>query len=330
MGLAGKNVLVTGGFGFFGSHLIESLIKEKCHVVVVDQFENPFSYFFRQNLNHKVVFENCDITDFRHIYSVITKHEINFVFHIAAQAIVDVAYHNPLGTIFTNVMGTSNILESCKQYGKVDGLLVTSTDKVYGKLPRVDEKKPISGDHPYEVSKTSADLIARSYFKTYGLPVVVTRFGNVYGEGDLNFSRIVPGIMRSAITGVPLMIRSNGKYIRDYVYVKDIVDATLSLAENMKKVKGEAFNVSSNENLTVLDVVERIGQIIGKEIEYKVLKNAINEIPSQSINFNKIKRELGWKPTNSFKSAIPKIYEWYNSYFESRGDIDGFGTKNNL
>lgn len=330
MGLTGKNVLVTGGRGFFGGHLVESLIEKKCKVLVVDQFENPFSYFFRQRLDNKVIFENCDITDFRHIHSVITKHEIDFVFHAAAQAIVDVAYHSPLETIFTNVMGTSNILESCKQYGKVEGLLVTSTDKVYGKLQRVDEGKPVSGDHPYEVSKTSADLISRSYFKTYNLPVVVTRFGNVYGEGDLNFSRIIPGIMKSIVKGETLMIRSNGKYVRDYVYVDDVVDATLSLAQNIKSVKGEAFNISSLENLSVIEVIKKIEEILNVKIHYKIQSRAINEIPTQSVNFNKIKKELGWKPTNSFKTVIPSVFNWYKNYFENINKSHEISTKSNL
>lgn len=317
MGLAGKNVLVTGGCGFFGSHLVESLIQKKCRVFVVDLYKNPYSYYFRQKLNNKVVLEICDITDFRRIHSVITKHEINFVFHLAAQTIVDTAYNNPLETIYSNVMGTSNILESCRLYGKVDGILVTSTDKVYGKLPRADEKKPISGDHPYEVSKTSADLIARSYFKTYKLPVVVTRFGNVYGEGDLNFSRIIPGIMKSILKKETLQIRSNGRYVRDYVYVKDVVDATLVLAENIKRVKGEAFNISSQENLSVIAVIKRIEEILEVKIDSKIVSTAINEIPIQSINFKKIRDTHKWKPKNNFKSTMGGIYNWYKDYFES-------------
>lgn len=333
MGLAGKNVLVTGGRGFFGSHLVESLVKEGSHVVVVDQFENPLSYFNRTQLHQRVVFENCNIINFEEIKSVIAKHEINFVFHLAARATVETAYTNPLDAINSNVIGTSNVLESCRliraMNGNIEGVHVTSTDKVYGKLPKVDESKPISGDHPYEVSKASADLIARSYFKTYGLPVVVTRFGNVYGEGDLNFSRIVPGIMRSAITEVPLMIRSNGKYIRDYVYVKDVVAATLSLAKNMRKVKGEAFNVSSLENLSVIEVIKRIEEILNVKIHYKIQSRAINEIPNQSVNFNKIKKELGWKPTSNFKKVIPSIFEWYKTYFEHRDKTSSNSSKSN-
>lgn len=322
MGLTGKNVLVTGGLGFFGSHLVESLVAKKCNVVVVDQFKNPFSYFFEQHLDDKTVFENCDIADFRHIHSVIVKHEIDFVFHIAAQAVVDTAYHNPLETIHTNVMGTANILEACRLF-PVEGILVTSTDKVYGKLPKVDEEKPISGDHPYEVSKTSADLISRAYYKTYNLPVVVTRFGNLYGEGDLNFSRIIPGIMKSIIKNEVLIIRSNGKYVRDYVYVGDVVGATLALGQNIKSVKGEAFNISSLENLSVLEVIHEVEKILNVKVNYKIQSSAKNEIPSQSVNFNKIKKELGWKPENSFKKVVPAIFEWYKGYFENRDKASG-------
>jgi CDP-glucose 4,6-dehydratase len=321
MVLAGKNVLVTGGAGFIGSHLVKKLL-EKNTVIVTDLGRNPNSYFAREKLYDKTIFEECDITDFRRIHSVIVKHQVNFVFHTAAQAIIDTAYDNPLETINSNVMGTANVLESCRLYGKVDGILVMSTDKAYGKLPRVDEKKPLSGDHPYEVSKSAADFIARSYYKTYKLPVVVTRFGNVYGEGDLNFSRIIPGILLSILKNQPLLIRSNGKYIRDYVYVKDVVDATLILANNIKKSQGEAFNISSLENLSVIEVIKRIEKILNLKINYKILSIAINEIPKQSVNFNKIKKTFGWNPSHNFKNVIPEIFDWYEDYFTQIAQIE--------
>ena len=316
MALKGKNVLITGGAGFFGSHLAGKCLEDKASkVVVCDLVVEPRSYFLEQGLDKYVTYERCNIIDFGHIRSVIIKHNIDIVFHVAAQAIVDAAYHDPLGTINSNVIGTANVLEACRLYGKVESILVTSTDKAYGKLPRVSEKNPLSGDHPYEVSKTSADIIARSYYKTYKLPVVVTRFGNVYGEGDLNFSRIMPGIMQSIVKNETLLIRSNGKYIRDYVYVGDVVDATLLLTKNIKRVQGEAFNISSLENLSVIEAVKRVKTILGLKVDYKILSIAINEIPEQSVNFNKIRSRLGWEPKNNFESSIPQIYEWYKSYF---------------
>lgn len=316
MGLKGQNILVTGGRGFIASHLIEKLLDLNCNVMAVDIVENPNSYFFKKKFNKRVIFELCDITDFRRIYSIVINHKIDFVFHTAALALVEAAYNNPLETMNTNVMGTVNVMESCRLSGRVSGVIFTSTDKVYGKLPRVTELNSISGDHPYEVSKTSADLIARSYFTTYQMPVVVTRFGNVYGEGDVNFSRIIPGIMESVVNKKVLEIRSNGKYVRDYVYVKDVVEATTALAENIKKVKGLAFNISSLENLSVLEVIGKVENILGVKVEYKILSSAINEIPVQSINFKKIKNMLGWKPQNSFNNTISEIYNWYREYFE--------------
>lgn len=324
MVLAGKNVLVTGGAGFIGSHLVKKLL-EKNTVIVVDLGRNPNSYFAREKLYDKTIFEECDITNFRRIHSIIVKHKVDFVFHAAAQAIVDTAYDNPLETINSNVMGTTNVLESCRLYGKIEGILVMSTDKAYGKLPRVDEEKPLSGDHPYEVSKSAADFIARSYYKTYKLPIVVTRFGNVYGEGDLNFSRIIPGILLSLLKNQPLLIRSNGKYTRDYVYVQDVVDAALTLASNIKKSQGEAFNISSLENLSVIEVIKRIEKILSKKINYKILSIAINEIPKQSVNFNKIKKTFGWKPDHNFKNVMPAILNWYEDYF---AQIAQWETKN--
>lgn len=318
-GLAGKNILVTGGCGFIGSHLVKRCLDSKASkVVVVDLVIEPYSYFLDGELDKQVTYERCNIINFEHIRSVITKHNINIVFHLAAQAIVDAAYHDPLGTINSNVIGTANVLEACRLFGKVESILVTSTDKAYGKLPRVSEASPVSGDHPYEVSKTSADLIARSYYKTYKLPIVVTRFGNVYGEGDINFSRIIPGIMDAFIHKKVFEIRSDGKYIRDYVYVEDVIDATLSLTKNIKKVRGEAFNISSYENLSVIEVVEKVEKILGKKIKYKILSSAINEIPKQSVNFNKIRGLLGWKPKNSLKKTMPGILVWYRNYFSSK------------
>ncbi|MCR4324857.1 MAG: GDP-mannose 4,6-dehydratase [Candidatus Curtissbacteria bacterium] len=316
MALRGKNVLVTGGCGFYGGHLVERLVNLGCNVFVTDLLIHPKSYFLQQKLDEKVVFEYCDIGNFDHINSVITKNEIDLVFHLAAVTTVDAAFHNPRQTVISNVVGTTNVLESCRLYGKVEGVLFTSTDKAYGKLPRVSEKNPISGDHPYEVSKSSADLIARSYFKTYNLPVVVTRFGNVYGEGDLNFNRLIPGIMESVVKNKELKIRSNGKYIRDYVYVKDVVDATLTLANNISKVQGEAFNVSSLENLSVIDVVKRVENILGEKIKYRILSTAVNEIPTQSVNFNKIRKAFGWKPNHNFKTSMGDILTWYREYFD--------------
>ena len=317
MALAGKNILVTGGTGFIGSHLVEKLLNIGTNVFVSHQDTNPHSYFFKKNLNSKSVLIQLDVKDFKRTLDVISKYEIVYVFHLAAQSIVSTAFINPLETFESNIMGTVNILESCRLYGKVKGIIVSSSDKAYGKIPRARETDPLVGNHPYESSKSAADLIAQTYFVTYKLPVVVTRFGNTYGEGDLNFSRIIPGIMEAVVKNKMLKIRSDGKYVRDYVYVGDITSALITILKSINKTKGEAFNVSSLENLSVVDLVKKVGEILNVRIRYKILNEAVNEIPIQSINFNKIRKYLGWKPQSNLSSTIPAIFSWYEEYFTS-------------
>lgn len=315
MALTGKNILVTGGCGFIGSHLVEKLLSLDANVIVSYQDINPHSYFFKKNLNHKSTLVQLDVKNYKRTFDVITKYEIDYVFHLAALAIVSIAYANPLETFESNIMGTANILEASRQYGKVKGIIISSSDKAYGKIPRASETDPLMGNHPYESSKSAADLITQSYFVTYKLPVVVTRFGNTYGEGDLNFSRIVPGIMESVVKNKILKIRSDGKYVRDYVYVGDIVKSLIIIIEKINKVQGQAFNVSSLENLSVIDLIKKIEKILKVKIKYKILNETINEIPVQSINFNKIKKTLAWKPQSNLNSTIPAIFNWYKQYF---------------
>lgn len=311
MGLAGKNVLVTGGAGFIGSHLVERLLELGANVTVPYLDIEPKSYFKTQQLDKYVTLAVCDLKNFTRVFDVVCRSEADYIFHLGAQSIVDVAYNNPLEAFATNVLGTVNVLEAARLYNKISGILVTSSDKAYGKLPRVSEKNPIGGDHPYESSKAAADLAATTYFKTYGLPVVVTRFGNVYGEGDLNFNRIIPGIMKSLISTETLALRSNGKSVRDYVYVGDVVNASIQLMKNINRVQGQAFNISSSENLSVLQLIKLVEKILSKKVKYEILANAVNEIPVQSVNFNKIKRTLGWKPAMNLGKTIPNVYDWY-------------------
>lgn len=315
MPLKGKNILVTGGTGFIGSHLVEKLIEQKANIIVPYQDIDPKSFFFNRNLDKKTTLVQADLKDYKRILDIVTKYEIEAIFHLGAQAIVTTAYHNPVETFETNIMGTVNVLEAARLYGKVKAIMVASSDKAYGKIKRAIESKPLSGDHPYEVSKAAADFIAKTYFKTYGLPIVTTRFGNVYGEGDLNFNRIIPGIMQSLIKNEVLEIRSDSKYIRDYVYVDDIADAAILLVNKINLTKGEAYNVSSLQNLTVLAVIKAFSNLLNTKVRYKILNNAVNEIPVQSINFNKITKQFGWKPKNNFSRTAESIHNWYCEYF---------------
>jgi CDP-glucose 4,6-dehydratase len=314
LALKNKNILVTGGTGFVGSHLVEELLKEGAKVITTYEYFDPKSYFISQDFMNKVVMANVDVTDFDKVFDLVTKFEIDYIFHLAAQAIVPTAYSNPRRTIESNIMGTVNVLESARLYPKVKAVVVASSDKAYGKLEAgkytYSEVDPLRGDHPYDVSKSAADLIANMYFKTYQTPVVTTRFGNIYGEGDNNFSRIIPGIMMSLIKKEKLEIRSDGKAVRDYLYVKDVVKGYLMLAQNIEKTKGEAYNFGSSDNLSVIELIEEIEKVLKMKVPYEILNTAKNEIPYQSLCCEKIKK-IGWKNQENIKSIVFKIYRWY-------------------
>ncbi len=316
MEMKNKNILVTGGAGFVGGHLVEELVKQKANVYVVDINLNKKSYLFTENLHKKCTVIKLDICDNKKLLTVIRKNKIELIFHLAAQALVEDAYKDPKYTLENNVVSTINILETVRTNPKIKGVVVASSDKSYGKLKKQKyiETDPLSGDHPYDTSKSVTDLISTTYYKTYGIPVVVTRFGNIYGEGDLNFSRIIPGIMESIIKNKQLKIRSNGKYIRDYLYVKDVVNGYILLAKNINKVKGEAFNFGSDDTLTVIEVIKAIEKSLNKKIDYKIINTAKNEIPYQSLDYSKIKSTLGWKPKENIKKTADRIFEWYKNY----------------
>jgi len=315
--LKGKNVLITGATGLVGGHLAEKLVEMGVNTHITYRSFNPKSYFAGKKLNEKVISAICDIKDFNRVFDIITKYEIEYVFHVAAQPIVDVAYVNPRETLETNIMGTVNILEASRFSQKIKGVVIASSDKAYGKkCSNAVEIEPMAGDHPYDVSKSCTDLIARTYAKTYGLPVAVSRFGNIYGPGDFNFNRIVPGIMKAILKNETLEIRSDGKFVRDYVYVKDVADGYIALMENMEKAKGEAFNFSTGYNFSVLEMIKKIEKILNKKCGHKILNIQKNEIPLQSLNFEKAEKILGWKSRYTFEEGIVETFNWYKEYFK--------------
>ncbi len=315
--LKDKTLLVTGGTGFVGSHLVKELVRIGANVVTTYRQHDPFSYFITEGLDKEVIMERVDLVHFDQVFDLVTKHEVDYIFHLAAQPLVDVAYYNPRRTLESNINGTINLLESMRLYQKVTGMIVASSDKAYGKHGEVKYKEDdqLKGDHPYEVSKSATDLICNSYAKTYDLPVVITRFGNIYGEGDLNFSRIIPGIMRSLITNETLELRSDGTFVRDYLYVKDVVDGYILLSSQIEKARGHAYNFGSSDTLKVLEVIQSTEKVLEKKIKYKVLNSAKNEIPYQSLDYAKIKKEFGWEPKHTVESTINQIYSWYLSHF---------------
>jgi CDP-glucose 4,6-dehydratase len=306
-----SRILVTGGSGFIGSHLVEELVKQGADILVIDIASKPNSYFAKQKLHKKVRLEFQDIAHKTKMERLFLTFNPEYVFHLAAEAIVDESYNDPYTTFKTNIMGTVSILEAARKSETIKGIVVASSDKAYGKTKEAyTEESPLKGDHPYDVSKSAADLISQTYYSTYGLPVTVTRFGNIYGEGDLHFNRIIPGICESIILDKTLLIRSDGKYVRDYIYVKDVVSGYLILMQNIAKVKGEAFNFSSNDTFSVIEVVAEVEKAMNKKIPYKIMNNAKNEIPYQHLNDSKI-RKLGWESQYSLKDIIPQVINWY-------------------
>lgn len=306
-----NKILVTGGAGFIGSHLVESLLEKKHQVTIFDKEYNPQSYLLQNKLHKKCRVIKIDIRDKKKIKEIIRANPPDYIFHLAAQTTVTEAYQNPVDTLESNILGTIYLLEEVRKNSKIKGMIIASSDKAYGKSSKTYlESSPLKGDHPYDVSKSSADLISQTYFKTYQTPIVIARFGNIYGEGDLHLDRIIPGICEAIIKKQTLKIRSNGKYVRDYLYVKDVINGYLILLKNLNEIKGEAFNFSSQENFSVLDLIALLEKILSQKIPYEILNSAYNEIPYQHLDDTKI-RKLGWKNQYVLNSTIKNIVNWY-------------------
>lgn len=311
MEIKGKSILVTGGAGFIGGHLVEELINKGAKVSVIDIKIEKKSLFFTHNLKKKVDFTFLDIRDKLKLKKYLKVNSPEYIFHLAAEPIVERAYENPLDVFETNIIGTVNLLEGIRNNKKIKGIIAASSDKAYGKTKSTyTESSPLKGDHPYDVSKSCMDLICQTYYKTYGLPVVITRFGNVYGEGDFNSSRIIPGICEAIVSNKTLKVRSDGTYVRDYLYVKSVVSGYIFLLKNFKKLKGEAFNFSSKDTLSVVDLIKKAEKILNLKIKYQILNKAQNEIPYQHLNDGKIKK-LGWKNNYNLDNSLLNVQKWY-------------------
>lgn len=248
------------------------------------------------------------------------EYEIDTVFHLAAQAIVGVANRNPISTFEANILGTWNILEACRRHPLIKRVVVASSDKAYGDQPTLpyDENMPLQGKHPYDVSKSCADLLSHTYFNTYGLPVCITRCGNLYGGGDLNFNRIIPQTIQLVLNGEAPEIRSDGTFIRDYFYIEDAVEAYLLLAEKMEELNlaGEAFNFSNEIQLTVLELVEKILKAMDSDLKPKVLNQGSHEIKHQYLSAEKARKLLNWTPAHTIDEGLEKTIEWYKAFFQ--------------
>jgi CDP-glucose 4,6-dehydratase len=318
-----RRVLVTGATGLLGGWLVEALLRRGADVVALVRDWVPQSRLYSEGLEAKVAIARGDVVDLEALERVLNEYEVETVFHLAAQTIVGIANRNPLSTFETNVKGTWNLLEAARRVATVKRIVVASSDKAYGeqeKLP-YDEKTPLAGTHPYDVSKSCADLICATYVETYGSPVCVTRCGNFYGGGDLNWNRIVPGTIRSALHGERPVIRCDGTLVRDYFYIEDGAEAYLLLAERMDDpaIRGQAFNFSNEQQISVREIVRAVLEAMRSDLEPVVLNQASNEIPHQYLSAAKARRLLGWQARFGLGEGLARTIEWYRRYFAHDG-----------
>jgi len=314
-----RRVFVTGGFGLLGSTIIETLDACGAQIVALQRDMVPSSRLFETEAIHRLSVVRGDFEDYDSVYRSLHEYEIDTVFHVGAQPIAPVANKAPLPTLRTNIMGTANVLEAARLTSSVKRVLVASSDKAYGPQPVLPytEDAALRGNHPYDVSKSCTDLIALMYHNTYKLPVCVTRCGNLYGPGDLNFSRIIPDTIVKAVKGQPVEIRSDGLFIRDYFFVKDAAMAYITLAENMDRpeIVGQAFNFSTGNCLNVLQVVDKILEAVGRpELKPIVLNQAKAEIHDQTLSSEKANRLLNWNTRYTIEEGLKETVEWYKAY----------------
>lgn len=322
-----RNVFVTGATGLLGSWLTKDLVERGANVIALVRDWVPKSNLILQGSINKITTVRGEIEDYFLLERAINEYEIDTLFHLAAQTIVSIANRNPISTFETNIKGTWNLLEACRRNPTVKRIIIASSDKAYGEheiLPYTEDA-PLKGSHPYDVSKSCADLIASTYYNTYKLPVCITRCGNFYGGGDLNFNRLVPGTIRSVINNEPPVIRSNGKFIRDYIYILDAVNAYLRLAEKMdnREIHGEAFNFSNEIQLTVIELVNKVLSIMDREdLEPIILNEVKGEIRHQYLSAAKAKEILGWNPKYILEEGLKETVEWYREFFGGGGSYD--------
>lgn len=316
----GRKVFVTGAAGLLGSWMAEELLRREAEVTCLIRDWVPNSRAITGGVLDRCQVIRGDLEDFPVVLRALNEYEIDTILHLGAQAIVGTANRSPLSTFESNIRGTWTLLEAARQCPRlIERIVVASSDKAYGAheaLPYT-EATPLLGRFPYDVSKACGDLIALSYAETYGLPLAVTRCGNLYGGGDLNYSRLIPGTIRSVLRGEPPLIRSDGTFVRDYFYVRDAVDAYLHLAERLPApgIVGEAFNLGPESPLSVLEVVDRVLTMMERrDLEPVVLNEARHEIPRQYLDCAKARSRLDWQPAYSFEDGLRETLAWYREW----------------
>ncbi len=315
----GRQVLVTGATGMVGSWLVKALLEAGARVAALVLDSDPQSELYRSGDVHSVSVVSGALEQIDTLERALTLHAVDTVFHLGAQTIVGAAHRAPLVTFEANIRGTYNLLEACRRHdGLVRRVVIASSDKAYGEqaLPYV-ESAPLQGRHPYDVSKSCTDLLAQCYHHTYGLPVTIARCGNIYGGGDLNWSRIVPGTVRDFLNGRRPVIRSDGQSKRDYLYVKDVVRAYLGLADALERpgVAGQAFNFSDEAPLTVLQMVAHLQRLMGCEsLEPQIRNDARGELREQWLSAGRARDALGWRPQFTIDTGLRETIAWYRSF----------------
>ena len=332
-----RAVFVTGAGGLLGAHLCAALVARGANVVGLVRDRAAFSLLQNSGTAEKMTLVFGDIRDQSLMERILNNYEIQTVFHLAAQAIVGAANRNPVETFDSNIKGTWTILEAARRTPLSPQVLIASSDKAYGahdNLPYTEDA-PLQGRHPYDVSKSCADLISQSYAHTYQMPVAIARCGNLFGPGDLHWNRLVPGTMRAIIENTPPLIRSDGTLTRDYLYVEDGANAYLSLAENLAQnetLSGQAFNFGNNAPLSVLEMVRKILRVAKREdLQPRILNEASNEIPAQYLDSSRAQKTLHWQPQFSLEDGLQKTLEWYRKFLKNEPQRHGDAErKNNL
>ncbi len=315
-----KHVFVTGATGIVGSWLTEALVEQGAYVVALVHDWDPQSDLIRTGIISRLNVVTGALEDYETLERAINEHEVDTVFHLGAQPIVSVANRSPLPTFETNIRGSYNLLEACRvRSDVVKRVVVASSDKAYGEsdfLPYTEDMPPL-GRHPYDVSKSCTDLMAQAYWHTYQLPVGIARCGNIYGGKDLNWSRIVPGTIRCLFDNERPIIRSDGTFIRDYVYAEDIIGAYMILAEALDRpeIRGEAFNFSSESHVSVLEIVDAIRHLMGKEDLAPIILDEVRaEIKNQYLSSDKARKILDWEAEHNLDAGLGRTIEWYREY----------------
>ncbi len=311
-----RSVFVTGATGLVGGWLTKHLLDQGAHVTTLVRDWVPASELVHAGLAERVNIVRGGLASSYLLERALGEYEVEVVFHLAAQTIVGIANRNPLSTFESNIRGTWNLLEACRRSPLVKSIVLASSDKAYGDQATLpyNEAMPLQGRHPYDVSKSCADLIAQSYAHTFGLPVGITRCGNFYGGGDLNWNRVVPGTIRSVLRGEPPIIRSDGQFIRDYFYVEDGAAAYMLLARRLLEdamIRGAAYNFSNEAQISVLELVEKILAKLDSQLKPEILNQASNEIRHQFLSAERARKELNWKPMFTLDQGLEKTIAWY-------------------